>query len=328
MYGSFASQEHISYNQGFSSSSPSKESVDFRVSHSNVSEDFRVNHTEFDFLPNYPYGTALDDILRHISFNFNSLDWLDHFSAIDNLRILGKYQTEHMNAVFEYFGPHIENSLKSPKSCITKNMLVFINESFHHAKRSGLSSSIVIFLLPKLVLKASGISKTMKPLAEAALTGMVQNCLNDDVLINLCEMSCNNPNQCLSKVSFHYLTRALEIIREDLSQIAPHTLRILFICFARVLEGPCSDNKTLCRRIIGFVKAKMGNEAYGGLVHQLFAEEAISRRQGELLFKFEDTPSKPRPSLACELQGTNARKSVANKDTLYLEINKKPYNIN
>ena len=325
MHGSYASHTNFDHNQGFSSSSPSKEPADFRVSHSNVSEDFRVNYTEFDFLPDYPAGTNMNEVIDLINFNFNSSDWLDHFNAIDNLRILGKYHAENMNGIFDYFGRQIENSLNSSKSCIAKNALIFVNETFQHAKRSQLQTVIVLFLLPKLISKASGISKTLKPLADAALTGMVQNCISNELLVALCETTCNNSNQSFSETAFHYITRALEILKADLSNVERETLRTLFLCFAHIFEGPSATNKTLCRRVTEYVKNIMGGEAYGIYVNQLFAAGAINRRQGQMLYKCLDTDDKVRPSLANELKGTNSRKSCANKDTLYLEIDNLRY---
>lgn len=267
----------------------------------------------------------MNEVMHLITLNFNSADWLDHFNAIDNLRILGKYHAEDMNGIFDCFAKQIESSLNSSKSCIVKNALIFINETFQHAKRSRLETVIVLFLLPKLILKASGISKTMKPLADAALTGMVQNCLSNELLIALCETTCNTANQALSETAFHYVTRALELIKADLSNVERETFRTLFLCFAHIFEGPSSVNKTLCRRVIEYIKGIMGSEPYGLYIKQLFTSGAINRRQGEMFYKVLDTNVKVRPSLAKELRQSNARKSCAPKDALYLEIDNLRY---
>lgn len=309
MQASTGFQATKDFGGAFGTSSPTKAEQAPQVRHSNVSEDFRVTYTEFDALPNYGPGVVLEDVFGHIVASFRSQDWLDHFNAVDNLRIIAKYNRSNINLIFEAFGDFVLQATNSPKTCVVKNILAFLNECFQAAREANLLPQISTRLIPMLLARASGSSSVIRPLAEVALRSLSQNCVSDETLRALCQETANR-RAGVSRLAFYYLTLALDFLRHLVTRVQPETLRFLFISFATVLEGPCADNKQICRRVVDFICHLMEPAKFQAFVHMLYENGSINNRGAELLMTAAENKVKVRPSIAAELQAGRRNGSI------------------
>lgn len=281
---------------GFGSAS-SHELTSHNVRHSNVSEDFRVCYTDFDALPNYDASIALDSVFENILANFASPEWLDRFHALDNLRILGKFYRRDLDLVFDAFGKHIVDALASPKTCVVKNTLAFLHESFETAAATPLNPAIVTFLLPLLLAKAGGCGSVLRAPLERTLLSLSRNCISDEMLAKLADCASAAPTNA-SRLAFHFLACALDTLKNSLARVKPDTLRAIFQAFGRTLLGPATANKVLCKKIVRYVHFLMGGGDFKAYLEFLYKDGFLRLAEAELLMAVVQNKGKVRLSVA------------------------------
>ena len=290
---------------------------------SKLSEDFRVQYTDFEALPNFPPHTQLEKVFEEVLASFHSADWLDHFSAVDLLRVIGKFNRRDINLVFEAFGPCILAALASPKTCVVKNTLAFLHECCEGAPEAPLRPAIVAHLVPRLLARATAGCSILRPLAQLVLESLTRNCVSDEMLQALCEATRTSSSAALSAVAFQHLTRTVEVVKQSLAQAHPDTLVALFRALARVLEGTCAPPKQVCRRVVRFLGGLMGEADFRAYVSYLYDQGALSAHQGNLLIEATQEIRTARPSIALKLREGRKTGSIRHvrPDQQFININ-------
>jgi hypothetical protein len=292
-----------------------------QIRHSGVSEEFKIEYTSFDCLPEFLPNTDMMLLFERLKADFESSEWTTQFIAIDTLRCMNKYFSADVNYFFEAFGAYIQNSLFSFKTCIVKNILLFVIEVFHLAKSSSLSISIVKHLIDILIPKAASVSKTIRVCAEQAICELIENCLCDEIIQSLCFSSASK-NTTFNEKAFSYVTAVLEKVNENIANLQPATLKTIFQCMAFTLTSKCTKSKASAKQILLYLNQLMGQNNYMNYIKHLYEEDALKIQHADLLAKTVEEKIVCRPSLANELRNRDSTISQRKfNHNVFIEIN-------
>ena len=301
----------------------SDSNLSFRDSTS--SEDRKiVEYIAYDSLNTLDPNCDFESLVMQIQADFKSNDWTRHFNAITSLRAMQKSCPQEANLMFQVFDQCITAAFGSPKSCIVKHILMFVQEVIGLAKLSCLNVNIPVNLIRALIPRTTSTNKPVREAAEHAMNLLVENCLSDLTIRALCDGS-NVPHRAYKDRSFVYLTMALENMREGIANVQPDTLDAIMMTLVSVINtGQTSIHKTTAKNILNYIFNLMGSQNYIRYVGILLERGKIDHTKANLLAEIVNQQNTPRPSIAMELRrmrssfGPGSRPRFTNT---YIEIN-------
>ena len=297
-----------------------------QIRHSDVSEDFKMEYTPFDNLRPLPLGQDMMQVFEKLKEEFESSDWITQFCSIDTLRSLNKHFPQEVNFLFQAFGAYIQSSLFSFKTCIVKNILLFVTEVLAMSKGRALNAGILVHLVEILVPKTASSSKIIRPVAEGALQFLVANFLCDETIRALCLASATK-NKVHNQKAFFYLTTALDLMKETIANVHGDTLRTIFQCMAFTLSAKCAQNKTYAKSILNYLNELMGAQNFMNYIRFLYDGGSLGIQHAEILAKVVEGKEFVRPSLAMELRHRRSMNpsGIVVHEQVYVEINRQSY---
>lgn len=143
----------------------------------------------------------------------SSLNWKEQFDGITGLRVVNKYRWEEYRQSGSCFVTHILAQLDSPRSCLVKNALILVNETFL-TPREGTEFFIEILVQPLLV-KSVNDKSFIKSVSREALYNAADHCACESLVSLLCN-SCLNKSAVICDIAYEILARMMPSVPEFL----------------------------------------------------------------------------------------------------------------
>ena len=89
---------------------------------------------DYPNLPSFKSDIQPGEVIQKTQIDFEAKDWMDHFKAIDTLRVLNKYYNKEVNDIFKNFWKYILSAMNDVKTAMQMNILLFIREVFEHSE--------------------------------------------------------------------------------------------------------------------------------------------------------------------------------------------------
>ncbi len=261
-----------------------------------------VDYVPFDSLKKIDSTCDFEELMKRVKASFESQNWVDQFEAIGTLRVIQKSFPQETNVLFEFFAVYITNSLSSPKSCVVKHIIMFVQEVIGLAKVSFLNVFIPVNLIRFLIPKTASANKLIREAAEHAMNLLTENCLSDETIKGLCEGACSS-HKIFKERSFHFLQLALSHMQESIAHVHPDTLDAIIITVINIITtGQIAMQKPISKNIILYISRLMGPQNYSQYVSLLLKNDKINPTQADLLVHIVSYEKPPRPSIAEELR--------------------------
>jgi len=275
---------------------------DQSIRDSTSSKEVKAEYISYDSLSTIDQNFDFESLVKQIQASFQSPNWTDQFEAIKTLRIMQKSFPQETNVLFEVFGQCISTSLGSPKSCVVKHILMFVQEVLGLAKVSCLNVFIPVHLIRALIPRTTSANKPVKEAAEHAMKLLVENCLSDETIKALCDGS-NVSHRAYKEHSFAYLTMALENMREGIAHVQSDTLDAIVMTLVTVINtGQTAIHKTTAKNILNYIFNLMGPQNYLSYISNLLEKGRIDHAKANFLVEIVNHQKAPRPSIAMELR--------------------------
>jgi hypothetical protein len=318
-------EEESCVNSQWSSHNELNELESF-MQQSDNSDDFKIEYLRFESLPEFSASADMMEILKCLQEDLESKDWLVTFQAINSLRSLNKQYPSDTNYLFEAFGCQIQNLLFGLKTCVVKNILLFVKEVFQNSGCSRLETNIAERLVHILIPKTGSVSKIIKSVAEDAIGELIENCLSDETIRAFCLASFTK-NKTFNKRAFYFLAVSINSMKESVSAVDPSTLRIIFQCIVFTLQTQCVETKTYAKSILNYFHNLMGDNNFIEYLNFLLSNSAITVSQAELLSKSTQETKSQKRSLASEIRHMRSTDPdmFKSQQGFFVEINRQSY---
>ena len=178
------------------------------VRHSDVEANFYLEFPLFSDLVIYHPNETTEELLFHIKSNFDNPNWLIRFKAVNELRSLYKSLPENLEQILQCFLDYLMKSLFDQKVSIVKIALIALSDMVEYANKFPINFIYISKFLNALIAKCISGKTILKPILEKCLFNLLKNCLSEELIQQLCELS-TNQNQKVSQMGFIYLTEAL-----------------------------------------------------------------------------------------------------------------------
>jgi hypothetical protein len=134
----------------------------------------------------------------------SSPNWREQFDGITGLRIVNKFRWGEYSHSGPSFMGSILTLLDSPRSCLVKNALMLVSETFM-AAREGTEFFIQAFVQP-LLLKSVNEKSFLKSVSREALFNAADNCACES-LVSILMGSCFNKSAFICDTACEILSR-------------------------------------------------------------------------------------------------------------------------
>lgn len=261
-----------------------------------------------------PIDPSVDvrQLIEWIRANLDSSNWVESLAALNALRQLNKFNTQHMNEICGLVWPSLLKCMASVKTVLSKTSLLFMQELFHHCG-AGLADPIILSFEPALAQKCHVSLNALKVEAQKAYQLLIEKVVKDATIVAVANSS-HSKNPAVSELSFKALERQVVLVGPNVVQLQPQTFKELLLVVMQGLDGKRAEVQKSSENIVKTLYMNLGDANFSTLINAMLAESVLKPDDLNKLRKvFEVKDSKPKePHLSDALRQARLQRQLAN----------------
>jgi hypothetical protein len=261
-----------------------------------------------------PIDPSVDvrQLIEWIRANLDSTNWVDSLNALNALRQLNKFSTQHMNEICGLVWPSLLKCMASVKTVLAKTSLLFMQELFHHSG-AALADPIILSFEPALAQKCHCSLNALKVEAQKAYQLLIEKVVKDATIIAVANTS-QSKNPAVSELSFKALERLVSLVGPNVVQLQPQTFKELLLVVMQGLDGKRAEVHKSSENIVKTLYQNLGDANFSTLINAMLTEAVLKPDDLNKLKKvFEVKEAKPKePNLSDALKQARLQKQLAN----------------
>lgn len=279
------------------------------------------NYIQYENLQPFPANTDIQQLLGSIKANLaENVPWQNNLEALNALRQLNKFNTQHMNEICSLIWPSLVKCLSSVKTVMAKTSLMFMQELFHHCG-ANLLDAIIMQLEPAIAQKTQSPQMVLKQEAQKAYQILVEKVVKDATIVAIANTS-RNKNPHISELSYKALERQVTLVGGSLTALQPLTFKELFLVVMQGLDGKRAEVQKSSENIVKLLYQGLGDSNFSVLVTAMLNEQVLKQEDMNKLRKvFEVKDSKPKEHLSDVLKQAKMQKQMEQAQMQYGQIN-------